>query len=301
MRPKYDLIVVIPIGPNSQMDNLIDTIDSIRHYIDSNHKVVIADDSQKGSGAKLQAHYSDIDVIVTRRNLGKVSGLYFNLSAAYVFALERYDFTVLMKMDDDALVIGAEPHQAAIDLFQRSPNTGMAGRHIQGRFSKDQYGNLHDNYWPRKQLIKDTCSWKLVRRPIANWNFRRLFFNALTNGYELGENIQGGVYFFSKKCLLNLNSASLLGFYKLRNVNFGEDLLFSLLVKSIGMNLGDLGSAGLPVGCAWKGLPAATEVLYEDNKKVIHSVRSWDQLDESDIRDYFRDRRKDDTTFIFRT
>jgi hypothetical protein len=291
MREAVELVIVIPVGPATIYRWLDDTIDSIRHYITCTYKIIIADDSQKDLSMHLRKSNPGIHAVKTSKNLGKVSGLYFNLSAAYKYAIEHFSFTVLMKMDDDALVIGGDPQVAAIKLFREKPSIGMAGRYISGQYSVDSYGNIHNNYWPRKQLIKDTCSWKLIRRPIANWHFRKLFFTAVNNGYEIGENIQGGVYFISYSCLLRLSATGLLPCQNLKNVNFGEDLLFSLLVKVVGMELGDLGSGGLPVGCAWQGLPASPEVL-SSNKKVIHSIRFWNEWKEDNIRTFFKRKRE---------
>jgi hypothetical protein len=250
--------------------------------------VIIADDSQKQTGEAMRKLFPDIEVMVTQKNLGKVAGLYINLANAYKFAIDNYDFPVLLKMDDDALMIGAQPEVLATQLFAMQPDIGMAGRYITGQYSEDCYGNIHDNYWPRKQLIKDTCSWKIIRRPVANLTFRKFFFRALVFGYELGENIQGGAYFISYDCLRQLDREGLLPMQKLGNINFGEDLLFSLLVKSIGMQLGDLAHAAGPIACAWKGLPAAPEKLYNEGKKIIHSIRFWQDMNEDDIRAYYR-------------
>ena len=284
----FDLIIVIPVGPACDPAFLKDTIESIQAYTTCRYQLIIADDSQKNTGASMKAIFPDLDVIVTLKNLGKVAGLYSNLSRAYAFALEHYLFKVLLKMDDDALMIGPEPEQRALQLFAARPQIGMAGRHITGQLSIDCYGNMHDNYWPRKQLIKDTCTWKLIRRPIPNLLLRSYFFKALRNGYELGENIQGGAYFFSYQCLKTLQDAGLLPSANLGRVNLGEDLLFSLLVRAIGMELGDLSAHGEPIGCAWKGLPATPLQLHQDGRKIIHSIRFHGDLKEPDIRAYFQ-------------
>lgn len=287
----FDVVVVIPVGPACKIGYLSDTINSIAHYITDKYKIVIADDSQKGLGKAMQAHFDGVDVIASPKNLGKVGGLYRNLSAAYQHALQHYNFPVLLKMDDDALAIGSNPQRQAIRFFADQPATGMAGRHITGQVSADHYGNLHDNYWPRKQLLKDACSWKLIRRPAANLRLRKLFFRALRHGYEVGENIQGGVYFMSRPCLEQLNDAGLLPDLRLSKANLGEDLLFSLLVKAVGLNLADLSSPSGPVGCAWKGLPASPQTLYRDGKKLIHSIRFWKDSDEAAIRQFFKEKR----------
>ena len=67
----------------------------------------------------------------------------------------------------------------------------MAGLYSSGLKSKDFYGNNIDNSWARNQLIKETCTWRLLRRPVANWTLRNVFLKAIWNGYEIGGNVFG--------------------------------------------------------------------------------------------------------------
>ena len=83
----------------------------------------------------------------------------------------------------------------------------------------------------------------------------------------------------------------LLPSYYFSNLNLGEDHLFSLLAKATGFELGNLSGRNMPVGCAWKGLPASPEQLKKDGKKIIHSVRQWKDMDEQAIRTYFKTER----------
>lgn len=290
LKSSFDLVVVIPIGPGTVAEYLRDTITSVRFYTSASHKIILADDSQKGIGNELKEADSRLDVLDVKVNLGKLSGLYRNLAHAYQYALEQYDFRALLRMDDDALVIGPEPQEEAVTLFETQPEIGMAGRHIVGRMSPGAY-DVHDNYWPRKQLIKDTCSWKMIRRPRANWALRKVFLKALDEGYELGENVFGGVYFISRACIQKLADAGYLPHPGLRGVNLEEDHLFSLLTCATGLHLGDLSGPRQPFGVAWRGLPASPDMLHRDGRKLIHSTRFWKAMKEDDIRAFFRAKR----------
>jgi glycosyltransferase involved in cell wall biosynthesis len=295
MKSAFDLVVVIPVGPGSGPESLLDTIASVRHFTSGTVKFILADDSQKGTGAAIQTGARDIDVLVMPKNLGKVGGLYISLSKAFRHALTHYECELVLRMDDDALMIGPDPHLEAIEAIRAEPRIGIIGRHIKRRFSPDCFGNIHDNYWPRKQLIKDTATWKIIRRPIANLALRNLMMQALSYGYELGENIQGGAYFITRTCLQKLDDAGLLPLARLKRVNLCEDHLFSLLAKVIDMDLHDLSGAGMPFGIAWKGLPASPEVLVQAGKKIIHSLRYWANMDEAAIRMQFRKQREAQT------
>jgi len=288
MERNFDLIIVMPIGPNCNLHYINDTINSIKYYFSSKYKLILLDDSHKGAGAEIHRLHPDAEILKTKKNLGVNAGLYINLCQAYQHALEQYEFKLLLKIDDDALVTGKGPDQEALQFFKEWPKIGMAGLYQTGEEFINFMGNQIDNSWPRKQLLKDACTWKLIRRPIANLTLRKLFFKAIRKGYEIGENIQGGAYFLSWSCLNKLNEAQYLPVTNLKTVNLGEDHLLSMLTKLVGFKLGDLSSGNLPLGTTWKGLPASPEVLKAKDKKIIHSTRSWQDLTEEQIRNYFK-------------
>ena len=92
--------------------------------------------------------------------------------------------------------------------------------------------------------------------------------------------------------LISLYNAGLLPNYTFQSVNLGEDHLFSLFAKAAGFTLATLSEGNLPFGCAWKGLPTSPQQLIEDDKKIIHSVRYWEGMTESDIRAFFKEQRQ---------
>lgn len=292
MKEKVDLVVVMPIGPQAKPEFIIDSLHSIKHYTTPNHVIIIADDSQRGTGYSIREEFPELIVLPSRKSYGRMAGLYINLSHAYKYALDHYHFKALLKMDDDALIIGENPEDEAIELFRNNPAIGMAGRHFAGKFSPDSLGNIHDNSYPRNTLLVGTCSWKLIRRPLVNLTLRTLLFQAIKKGYEIGENIFGGAYFMSEACLRKLDEAGYLPKYRLKQSILGEDHLFSLLAHVVGFRLGDLESGNRPFGVAWKGLPASPETLYQRGKKIIHSTRYWENVKEEEIRNYFQKHRR---------
>lgn len=288
MKPFFELVVVIPVGPDSAPDYLADTIASVRFYTASRCKIILADDPRSRVGEQLAKGDADLDVFSNNQALGKLSGLYFKLAGAFRYVLENYRFSALLRLDDDALIIGPEPQAEAVALFAEHPKTGLAGRHITGRFSPDTFGNIHDNGYPRNTLLAGTCSLKMFRRPRINWTLRKLLLKAIDNGYEIGENIFGGAYFISPAGIQALSDAGYLPHPGLRGAILEEDHLFSLLMRAAGLDLADLGSGNGPFGCVWRGLPASPETLLVSGKKIIHSTRSWDGMGEAEIRAAFR-------------
>lgn len=243
---------------------------------------------------QIQEKYPDIDFIETSQSFGKNSGLYISLAYAYKYALLNYEFTGLLRLDTDALITGHNPEETALTLFRNNKQVGLAGRHIFGSFSPGTPGTLGapwDNRWIRKTLVRKAFSWVFFRRPFVNYKLRNVLLSAFENGYDLGESIFGGAYIFSKTGLQALQDAGLLPLMLFHKVGLEEDHLFSLLIKYVNLSLVDLAGHEMPFGCAWIGLPASPEELVLNNKKIIHSTRSWNGMDEDAIRDFFKLRR----------
>ncbi len=283
----FDIVVVMPIGPGCIPEFIADSIDSFIHYSRSDHKIILADDSQKGTGLLIKEQFPQIDVITTARPMGKLCGLYITLCAAFNHALQHYRFRAVLRMDTDALIIGNAPEEEALQFFKDDPGTGIAGQ-----YPLDYHGNLWDTSWPRSQLLRLTGSHHFFERPMAHWSLRKLYKSALRNGYKTGESVFGGACFISEQCLKKLYQYGLLPKKGLRIIDLEEDHLFAILARATGFRLGDLSSQGLPLGCAWKGLPASPEELYSKGKKIIHSTRFWQHMNENDIRAWFRNKRE---------
>ena len=93
------------------------------------------------------------------------------------------------------------------------------------------------------------------------------------------------------ECVRRLAEANVLSKKELGRSFLEEDHIFGLLVKSAGMDMADFAGAEYPMALEWKGLPCAPRELIATKKKIIHSTRHWEDLDEAKIRKFFRDLR----------
>ncbi len=286
MKHSVQIVVVVPIGPNSSADFIADTIESFIFYTKSTFKIILADDSHQQIAEEVKKIISDADIIYTAKPMGGMSGLYINLAHAYKYALEHYDFDLIFKLDTDALIIGKEPEKEALQMLEENPDLGIAGQ-----YPYEYSGKPWDKSWPRDRVLNGTLTWRFIRRPFTNILLKKLFIKAIDNGYRPGESVFGGAYYISNSVLVKLNENGLLPYYKLKSLNLGEDHLFALLAKSLGFQLGNLSSDNLPFACAWKGLPASPEELFLRKKKIIHSVKRWQNMNENDIRNYYKEKR----------
>ncbi len=287
MKNFFELVVVIPVGPKCNAEFIEDTIKSLLHYTVDVPKIILADDSHKGTGNFLKIIFPDIDVITTTKNLGKFCGLYINLSNAFQHALKNYSFKVLLRMDTDALIINNDPAREAVNLFEQHPDIGIAGQ-----YPLDYNDKSWDRSWPYFQLSRFTHILKMWKRPLVNLPLRKYYTRAVKHGYVMAESVFGGACFYSERCLKKLADAKLLPVNIFKTLILEEDHLFAILVKSVGMNLGDLSSGDKPFACAWKDLPDSPEHLFKKGKKIIHSVRCYYKMKEAEIRRYFRQIRK---------
>ena len=287
MKQFFELVVVIPVGPGCKPEYIEDTISSVMHYSRSTYKIILADDSHKGTGNAVQKRFPAVDLVTMERPMGKLCGLYITLSLAFRHALRLYRFEALLRMDTDALVIGKAPEKDAIELFRSDPSIGIAGQ-----YPFDYNGHPWDISWPSGELNRILNTRSFFKKPFTHWRLLKLYRKAAGQGYRTGESVFGGACFFSDACLRALASEGLLPHYGLKTLSLEEDHLFAILARSVGFRLGDLCSGKLPFGCAWKGLPDAPAALHSRGKKIIHSTRYWNEMKEDEIRSFFRQKRE---------
>jgi hypothetical protein len=304
MKQTVDLVIAIPIGPFTNMNFIVDTLESVKHYIHCNYAILIIDNTHNPAYAeKLRQQFPELDIFKTDRRYVKFLDLYVSESIAYCYALDNYNFKALLRMDDDVLIIGDDPQKAAFALFEKNPNIAVAGRHIKGRFDVDQFGDVFNNREGRGRMLQilKLATKAVLVAPVINWKIRDLILKAIDNGWELGEQVFGGACIFSYNGLNTLRKSGLLPLESVRKASkdnktsfikqHEDDNFFSMLICSLGLELGDLNSGNCPFACTWKGLPASPETLYNSGKKIIHSTREWKDLKEEDIRRYFRNKR----------
>src|SRR5262245_38040423 len=107
---KARCVVVMPVGPLSDPVFVHDTIASVyRHMPEA--ALVIADNTKAGlqpfaADAPQPIEYLRFPSDGTWSAFGQLS---FNLTRCFQWILAAYEFEVVLRLDDDALVIGAEP------------------------------------------------------------------------------------------------------------------------------------------------------------------------------------------------
>jgi hypothetical protein len=284
-RPNVDLIVVMPVGPRETLDAVCDTVESVRYYSGPSRRIIVLDDSGSALGRQIQERIPEVLVLQhSSASHHSVNGkLYMGLSRAMMYALDHFDFHVLLKLDVDALMTGLRPEAIAIEHFRQHPTTGMLGS-----YRVDCNGDARSfGYWEARFRAEMRLHRYLIS-PRRRRAIRGIVARARTHGYELGENCQGGAYFISAACIQQLVSAGLLAMPELADSPIAEDIIFPLLIRSVGLELGDLATGSLPLGLRYLGLPDAPHRLLDRGKKIVHSVRFWEDMTEAQVREAFR-------------
>jgi hypothetical protein len=277
---------VIPVGPNTEMSFLNDTLRSVFEHCRGDSKVLVIDNTKDRLDDPAIYRRDDIHFLRCEsdpRANPLYGGLCFNLSKAWRVILDTYDFEAVLRLDDDALLIGSGADQEAIDFFAQHPDVGCLGS-----YRITCTGSRRD-FSPARQILRSEVSVTGALKNPRRWKFlHHLRQLARKNGYEDGEHCLGAATFYSKSCLEQFGRLGFLERAELRTSHLGEDHIFGMMVRAAGFRMEDFATEGRPMGLAWKGLPASPASLLGMEKKIVHSVKFFGDLDQGAIRAEFR-------------
>jgi hypothetical protein len=271
------MVVVVPAGPK---DDAADTLRSVLCYADPELVLVIDDTHGRGIGLE------DPRVIVLTPPAsppGPFGGLWVKLAAAYRYAVEHAEFDVLLRLDTDALILGPGIAEAAAGRFERNSGVGALGAYRVGPDGANR------DWTPARKMIRAELGLRGMRHPAARHRVRALVAGA--RGYVPGEHALGGAQLLRGDMVRDWYRRGMLDYPELGHSRLGEDHLFGLLTVAAGYRIGDFSGPHDPLSVRWIGLPAAPAELLGAGKLITHSVRSWQDMQEAEIREYFAARR----------
>ena len=271
------MAVVVPAGPR---DDAADTLRSVLCYTDPELVVVLDDTHGRGIGLE------DPRVIVFTppdSPPGPFGGLFVKLAAAYRFVVEHAEFDVLLRLDTDALILGPGIAESAAGRFAGEPTVGALGAYRVGPDGADR------DWAPIGKMVRAELGLRGLRHPAARRRVRALV--AAARGYVPGEHALGAAMLLRGEMVREWYRRGMLDYPELGDSLLGEDHLFSLLTVAAGYRIGDFSGPQDPLALRWIGLPAAPAELLAAGKLITHSVRSWQDMPEAEIRGYFAARR----------
>lgn len=273
---------VVLAGPGDR-EGLFDLIDSIQAFEGDEVKVVVVDDASVDCRERVvRARFPAVDVVRRAWPSSGPPANYPPLAAGIRHALANYEFDCLVKLDTDALVTGAAPSRAALELFGADPCVGMAGTL---GVRADGVPEAYDyDVW----TLRHTERWS----PGA----RSLMKRARAAGYD-GSKVHGGVYVVSRAALDGAARAGYLSWRSPWWTPLSEDFWLSVAVLAAGFRLASFGGPGEPFAVGSKFLPLPKEEVLREGKLAIHSVRrGMDGASEDELRRFFRDARHGSAT-----
>jgi hypothetical protein len=271
------MVVVVPAGPK---DDAADTLRSVLCYADPELVLVIDDTRGRGIGL------ADPRVVVFTppdSPPGPFGGLWVKLAAAYRYVAEHAEFDVLLRLDTDALILGPGIAESAAGRFARDHMVGALGAYRVGPDGTDR------DWAPIGKMVRAELGLRGMRHPAARRRVRALV--AAARGYVPGEHALGAALLLRGDMVRDWYRLGMLDYPELGDSRLGEDHLFSLLTVAAGYRIGDFGGPQDPLAVRWIGLPAAPAELIAAGKLITHSVRSWGDMREAEIREFFAARR----------
>lgn len=265
------LVVVIPAGPR---DTAVDTLESVFRYADP--ELVIVIDDTKGAGINFSHEKM---LVLPSIGHGILGGLYLNLAMAYRYVIENVQFNMLLRLDTDALLLGDGLAQAAMSRFESNPKVGALGAYHLGPDGQNR------DWTPARKALDAERGIRGLRHPSCRRALQTLIASA--PGYIPGEHALAAAVVYRGQAINEMYRRGLLNLDGLASSRLGDDHIFGLITVAAGYCTADFSGPADPMAVKWKGLPSAPEDLLKAGKLVTHSIRSWGEMSEREIRDYF--------------
>ena len=279
------IAVIIPAGPR---DDILDTLASVVQYTDPSRVILVIDDTGAlhARSEQIRELSGDIVVIPAPATVpGVLGGLWVKVAAGYTWILDRFRPGIILRMDADALMLGTGIEAAAEKALASQPDAGMLGS-----WRLDPAGNPRD-FSPAARILQAEEGLHGLAHPRCRSRVRHYARLARQHGYTAGEHALGAAYVHSYQAANCLYRSGWLNEPRLAPSKLADDHLMSLLTVAAGFRIADFGGPGDPLALKWRGLPAHPSELLASGKLVTHSVRSWGDLGERQIRSIFAEAR----------
>lgn len=255
--------VVIPVGPGKE--TALDTLESIECYCQEPHVVIIVDDcTQDGTyEALISRKRPNWHILRNSRPMGIIR-LVHSLCSAYRFVLSQTECTLVLRLDQDALIIKPGVISDALTYLRQNSDVGLFGVY------ECDY-NRPRSFESHQQLIARELSWPMrLLRLQPSWV--PLLRSAERHGYRRGDNVFGGAYFVTRSCLASMEKLDALDVPYRWHSRMMEDVYFSMATVAAGYELGHFAAPNGPLCLEWRGLPHPAREMAESQYKIIHSV-----------------------------
>jgi hypothetical protein len=277
--------IILPCGPGAL--SALDTLESVSYYCPERHDVVIIDDCTNDGtyDAIISAQKPNWHILRNDRRHG-TARLVHTLSKAYSYCLKNLNSPLILRLDQDALVINSGVLTDALQFTMMNPDVGIFGVY-------DTDYNRPRSYDVHKRLIEKELS--IIRRVfgiVPSWH--RYLIEAENKGYRKGDNVFGGAYFLTRACLSAIEMAGALDVPYMWRSKMQEDVYYSMVTVASGYRMAHFAVPSGPMCLEWRGMPYPAITLWKRGYKIIHSVDKGsntgpDDNDGKTAREVFRD------------
>lgn len=284
-RRSVRIAIIIPAGPR---DDVMDTLASVVQYTDPSRVILVVDDTSAlaSDDAVIRNMSADITIMpAPPRARGAYGGLWVKLAAGYSRLLDTFKPRTILRLDADALMLGPGIEAAAERVFDQDATVGLLGS-----YSIGPDGGARD-FLPAARVLHAQTGLSGFLHPRRRSSLRHYVQLARNAGYIDGEHALGGAYIHSYAAAFSLYSSGWFNQPWLATSKLGEDSIMALLTRAAGYRIMDFGGPADPLALQWRGLPAHPAELLAKGKLVTHSVRSWGDLTERQIRNIFAEAR----------
>jgi hypothetical protein len=297
MRRPIDCLVVMPVGPRSQPGHVFDSVDAFLHYMPAESTVLLVLDDSRDDVIRAMLptapcirYVSATALVPTDDGEHNTRGaLLLKQWHAVVAATADFDWRCLMRLDDDALLIGRSPHLEALSYYKANPDVGMLGafrRRGDGSSKGITFGRQ------RRRYIRQIFSRHGLRQPSLVLHLLKVWCSAAKAGHRLGGMCEGGALFLSRAACDEIHDRFGAQRHLLRGCRLADDVLLSTYTAAAGFGIADFSDPDDVLAVNWRGLPMPLDELVRRNKRVVHPVKDpADPEHEVRVRDFFRARR----------
>src|SRR5689334_1216901 len=184
--------VVLPIGPGKE--TALDTLESINVYCPEPHITVVVDDcTQDGTYEAIQRESRGTCIVLRNERPMHVERLVHSLCLGYRYLLDHTDCQIILRIDQDALLIKPNLLSDAQAYASQHKDVG-----IFGVYEVDY--NRPRSFTTHKRLIDRETGW-LRRITGRTASYAKLLELAEARGYQRGDNVFGGAYLITRACL----------------------------------------------------------------------------------------------------
>jgi len=294
MKSTLDCLAIMPVGPRSKIEYVQDTIESFLHYFDPARSLLLVLDDSRNTELQSrmpicrQVRFISAQSCLEDNTKGhNTRGLLFVKQAVAIRMVSReYDWKCLLRLDDDALVIGPNPQLDAMRIFEAEPQIGMLGAYLRRGDGQDKRPALRRQ---GRRLLKRLVSRDIFRHPDMVKTLAVLMIRSKLKGYKLGDMCTGGALFLSREAYDRVESVFSKELGHLRYSDLADDLLLALCNAAAGFRMKDFSDRDDVMAINWRGLPMPLDELVQRNKKLVHPVKDPKNPDhEKSVRAYFQ-------------